>query len=68
MAESITKGDCVMVLGTIRTETWTPEGSDQECSAQVVVADEVGVSLRHATAKPVKSTRADDTLSEEQAS
>jgi single-strand DNA-binding protein len=50
VAESLTKGDRVLVLGTIRTETWMPQDGGQERSAQVVVANEVGASLRHATA------------------
>jgi hypothetical protein len=58
-----------LLVGTIRTETWTPQDGGQERSAQVVVAGEVGASLRYATAKPVKSARADDAPpSEEQPS
>ena len=60
MAESLTKGDRVIIFGNLRTQTWTPEGADKARSKLVVVAAEVGVSLHYATAKPVSSARADD--------
>jgi single-strand DNA-binding protein len=42
LAESLTKGDRVMVTGRLRQRSWeTPEGE----------ADEVGASLKWATAK-----------------
>jgi single-stranded DNA-binding protein len=49
----------VLVIGTIRTQTWTPQDGRKERSKQVVVASAVGPELRYATAKPVKTARTD---------
>src|SRR5512133_4136452 len=50
LAESLTKGDRVMVTGRLRQRTWeTPEGEKR--SVAEIEADEVGASLRFATAK-----------------
>jgi len=45
--DSLSKGDRVVILGTLRTSTWTPEGSDTERSRQVVTASEIGVGRSH---------------------
>ncbi len=56
VAESLGKGDRVIVTGTLRTNAWeTPEGEKR--SVIEVQADEVGPSLRWATAKPEKASR-----------
>ena len=55
---SVVKGDRVIVLGTIRTETWTPKDGGSDRSRLIVVADEMGPSTRYATAKPEKAQRA----------
>jgi single-strand DNA-binding protein len=60
VAESFAKGDRVIVLGTIRTKTWTPDDGGAKRSAIIVVADEIGASTRYATAKPQKVRRDDD--------
>jgi single-strand DNA-binding protein len=60
VAESLCRGDRVVIFGNLRTQTWTPEGADKARSKFVVVAAEIGTSLRYATAKPVRSARADD--------
>ena len=39
VAESLTKGDRVIIFGNLRTQTWTPEGADKARSKLVVVAD-----------------------------
>ena len=50
LAESLRKGDRVVVLGRLRQRSWeTPEGARR--SAAEIDADEVGVSLKWATAK-----------------
>jgi single-strand DNA-binding protein len=49
VAESISKGTRVMVSGTLKQSTWeTPEGDKR--SKVEIIADEVGPSLRWATA------------------
>jgi single-strand DNA-binding protein len=50
LADSLSKGDRVMVTGRLRQRTWeTPEGEKR--SVTEIEADEVGASLRWATAK-----------------
>jgi single-strand DNA-binding protein len=50
LAESLGKGDRVMVTGRLRQRTWdTPEGEKR--SVTELEADEVGASLKFATAK-----------------
>jgi single-strand DNA-binding protein len=58
VAESFTKGDRVIILGTIKTKTWTPDDGGPQRSAQVVVSSEVGASARYAIVKPQKAERA----------
>ena len=60
VAESVAKGDRVIIFGTIRTKTWQPDEGSARRSKFVVVATEIGTSLRYATAKPVRSARAED--------
>src|ERR671920_768374 len=55
LADSLSKGDRVMVTGRLRQRSWeTPEGDKR--SATEIEADEVGASLRWATAKVERST------------
>jgi single-strand DNA-binding protein len=50
LAESLSKGDRVMVTGRLRQRSWeTPEGDKR--SVAEIEADEVGASLKFATAK-----------------
>ena len=50
LADSLSKGDRVMVTGRLRQRTWeTPEGEKR--SVTEIKADEVGASLKFATAK-----------------
>jgi single-strand DNA-binding protein len=54
-AESLSKGDRVIVVGRLKARSWeTPEGERR--SAVEVEADEIGPSLRWATAKPERAT------------
>jgi single-strand DNA-binding protein len=56
LADSLTKGDWVLVYGTLRQRSWeTPEGERR--SAVEVQAEEVGPSLKWATAKPERASR-----------
>ena len=66
-AESLSRGDRVIIFGNLRTQTWTPEGADKARSKLVVVATAVGADLRNATAKPVRSARVDDAPDTEEA-
>jgi single-strand DNA-binding protein len=50
LADSLAKGDRVMVTGRLRQRSWeTPEGEKR--SVAEIEADEVGASLKFATAK-----------------
>ena len=56
VADSVTKGARVVILGKLKTSTWeTPEGEKR--STVEIQADEVAPSLRFATAKPEKASR-----------
>jgi single-strand DNA-binding protein len=53
--ESLSKGDRVIVVGRLKARTWeTPEGERR--SVVEIEADEIGPSLRWATAKPQRTT------------
>jgi single-strand DNA-binding protein len=55
LADSLGKGDRVMVTGRLRQRTWeTPEGDKR--SVTEIEADEVGASLKFATAKVERAT------------
>jgi single-strand DNA-binding protein len=54
--ESLSKGDRVLVTGRLRTRSWeTPEGERR--SVVEVEAEEVGPSLKWATATPQRTSR-----------
>jgi single-strand DNA-binding protein len=56
VAESLSKGSRAIVLGRLRTRSWeTPEGEKR--SATEIEADEIGASLKWATAKVARTTR-----------
>ncbi len=56
LADSLAKGDRVMVTGRLRQRSWeTPEGDKR--SVTELEADEVGASLKWATAKVERSSR-----------
>src|ERR671923_1125875 len=56
LADSLTKGDRVMVTGRLQQRTWeTPEGEKR--SVTEIEADEVGASLKWATAKVERATQ-----------
>ena len=64
VADSLSQGDRVIVTGRFVTRTYTPEqgrNAGHEVRKLEVVVDELGTSLRWATAKPTKTAaRADD--------
>jgi single-strand DNA-binding protein len=56
LADSLAKGDRVMVTGRLRQRSWeTPEGDKR--SATEIEADEVGASLKWATAKVERTSQ-----------
>ena len=56
IGDSLSKGDRVLVQGQLRTRAWeTPEGDKR--SVVEVTAEEVGPSLKWATAKPERASR-----------
>jgi single-strand DNA-binding protein len=55
-AESLTKGSRVVVLGKLQQRTWTAEDGSARSTVEVV-AEELGPSLRWATATPVRASR-----------
>jgi single-strand DNA-binding protein len=55
-AESLTKGSRVVVLGKLQQRTWTAEDGSARSTVEVV-AEELGPSLRWATATTTKTTR-----------
>lgn len=57
VAESVGKGDRVTVIGRMDQETWDDKETGEPRSKIVVVADEVCVSLRWATAQITKNPK-----------
>jgi single-strand DNA-binding protein len=57
VVESLAKGDRVFVHGTVTTEAWTDKQTGEKRTAQRVLAEVVGPSLRWATARITKTTR-----------
>jgi single-strand DNA-binding protein len=55
-AQSLSKGSRVVVVGRLQQRTWTAEDGSAR-SAVEVVAEELGPSLRWATATPSRATR-----------
>ena len=53
--DSLSKGDRVIVVGRLKTRSWeTPEGERR--TVVEIDAEEIGTSLRWATAKPQRAT------------
>jgi single-strand DNA-binding protein len=57
IVESLAKGDRVIVHGTVTTEAWTDKQTGDKRTAQRVLAEIVGPSLRWATTRITKTTR-----------
>jgi single-strand DNA-binding protein len=58
-AESLTKGSRVVVVGRLQQRSWTAEDGSAR-SVVEVVAEELGPSLRWATATPARITKSSD--------
>ena len=59
LADSLSKGDRVMVTGRLRQRSWeTPDGDKR--SVTELEADEVGASLKWATAKVERVSQRDN--------
>ena len=57
IAESdLAKGTRVVVTGRLRMSQWQTNAGDKR-TVWELTADEIGISLRHATAQPTKTTR-----------
>jgi single-strand DNA-binding protein len=58
-AESLTKGSRVVVVGRLQQRSWTAEDGSAR-STVVIVGEELGPSLRWATATTTRATRSQD--------
>jgi single-strand DNA-binding protein len=58
-AESLTKGSRVVVMGRLQQRAWTAEDGGARSTVEVV-AEELGPSLRWATATTTRATRSQD--------
>lgn len=59
-ADSLRKGTRVIVTGRLRQTTWTADDGTQRTGLEID-ADDIGVSLRWATAHPARTTRSSGT-------
>lgn len=57
VAESLSKGDRIVVTGRLEQRSWEDKDTGDKRSKVEVVADEIGPSLRWATATVVKNER-----------
>jgi single-strand DNA-binding protein len=58
-AESLSKGSRVVVVGRLQQWNWTADDGSARSTAEVM-AEELGASLRWATATTTRSTRSQD--------
>lgn len=57
VAESVQRGDRVIAHGTVRTETWTDKDTGEARYKDLVILEEVGVSLRYSAARVQRTVR-----------
>ncbi|WP_193614267.1 single-stranded DNA-binding protein [Nocardioides lijunqiniae] len=57
LAESLTSGARVVVHGHVETEAWTDKDTQAKRTRDVVIVDEIGPSLKYATAKVTNNTK-----------
>ncbi len=57
IVNSLTKGDRVLVAGTIVTDTWNDKDSGDKRTRPAVLVDAIGPSFRWATTRSTKATR-----------
>jgi single-strand DNA-binding protein len=55
VGDSLSKGDRVIVLGQLRARSWEDKDSGERRTVVEVTAEEVGPSLKWATAKPERT-------------
>lgn len=60
VAQTLHKGDAVIVNGRLRTEEFTPQGSDRVASVVKLIATTVGKDLRYMTATNGTSEASND--------
>lgn len=63
-AKSLHRGDRVVITGRLRTDVYTPDTGPNAGTEQRrlrIVIDELAVSLRYTTAKPVRASRSTST-------
>jgi single-strand DNA-binding protein len=58
-SESLSKGSRVVVVGRLQQRSWTAEGGSARSTVEVI-AEELGPSLRWATATTTRTTRNQD--------
>lgn len=58
IADSLGKGDRILVLGRVTTDVWADKDTGEKRTAQRVLVDAAGPSLRWATARVHKAQRA----------
>ena len=58
-AESLAKGNRVVVMGRLQQRSWAAEDGSAQSTIEVV-AEELGPSLRWATATTTRTTRSQD--------
>ena len=58
-AESLAKGNRVVVMGRLQQRSWAAEDGSAQSTVEVV-AEELGPSLRWATATTTRTTRSQD--------
>jgi len=59
VSQSLTKGSRVVVVGRLQQRAWTAEDGSARSMVEVV-AEELGASLRWATATTTRATRSQD--------
>jgi single-strand DNA-binding protein len=57
VAESLTRGDRVVVIGRLEQRSYQTDAGEQRTTWDVT-AEEIGASLRYATTRPTKASRA----------
>jgi single-strand DNA-binding protein len=57
VANSLARGDRVLVVGEVTTDTWNDETSGEKRTRDKVTVTAIGASLRYHTTRPVKAER-----------
>lgn len=62
VAESLSKGAAVVVVGTVAAREWVNEKTGEKGTAWEILADTVAADLRYATAKVTRAARRTDAV------